>query len=66
MPAKSKKQQELMAIAEHSPGKVSKKNKGVLAMSKKQLSEFAKTKTSNLPSVADKEQQKQIKDIIKD
>jgi hypothetical protein len=49
MPAKSKKQQALMAIAEHNPSKVRGKNKGVLKMSKKQLHDFAATKTKGLP-----------------
>ena len=44
MPAKSNKQRELMAIAEHEPGKVYKKNRGVLKMSKDQLHDFAATK----------------------
>lgn len=33
-----------MAIAEHEPSKLYKKNRGVLKMSKKQLSEFAHKK----------------------
>jgi hypothetical protein len=49
MPSGSKAQQELMAIAEHNPGAVSKKNRGVLSMSKKQLSEFASTPRKGLP-----------------
>lgn len=44
MPAKSEKQRELMAIAEHHPEEVSDKNKGVLKMSHKQLHDFAATK----------------------
>ena len=52
MPAKSKKQQALMAIAEHAPEKLKGKNKGVLKMSKEQLHEFAATKTKNLPEEA--------------
>lgn len=50
MPAKSKAQQRLMAMAEHNPEKVWDKNKGVLGMSKQQLRDFAKTKTKELPS----------------
>jgi hypothetical protein len=50
MPALSTKQRQLMAIAEHSPSKVSSKNKGVLKMSKSQLHDYASTKESNLPS----------------
>lgn len=43
MPAKSEKQRELMAIAEHHPDQVSAKNKGVLKMSKGQLHDYAST-----------------------
>jgi len=49
MPAKSRAQQEAMAIAEHSPGKLFKRNKGLLEMSKSQLHDFAATPTSDLP-----------------
>jgi hypothetical protein len=44
MPAKSRKQQQMMAIAEHEPNKLYKKNKGVLGMSQGQLHDFAATK----------------------
>ncbi|MCC7570618.1 hypothetical protein KO465_04680 [Candidatus Micrarchaeota archaeon] len=47
MPAKSKAQQRLMATALHNPSKV--KNKEVLKMAKKQLKEYAETKTEDLP-----------------
>lgn len=50
MSAKSKAQQKLMAIAEHMPSKVSSKNKGVLNMSKEQLSDYASTPTKKLPN----------------
>lgn len=49
MPAVSKKQQQLMAIAEHTPEKVSKKNSAILSMSHDQLHDFAATKTKGLP-----------------
>lgn len=49
MPAKSKAQQAMMAIAEHTPSKLYKKSRGVLKMSKKQLREFAQTPTKSLP-----------------
>ena len=49
MPAKSKNQQIMMAIAEHHPGKLYAKNRGVLKMTKKQLHEFASTKRKKLP-----------------
>ena len=41
MPAVSEKQRKMMAIAEHNPSKLYKKNKGALKMSHKQLHEFA-------------------------
>lgn len=49
MPAVSKAQQRLMAMALHDPSKVSKKNRGVLKMNKKQLREFVKSKSKKLP-----------------
>ena len=50
MPARSKAQRRLMAIAKHSPSKVRGKNKGVLKMSKKQLHDYAPTKENKLPN----------------
>jgi hypothetical protein len=44
MPAKSEKQREMMAIAEHHPEKLYKKNKSVLKMSHQQLHDFASKK----------------------
>src|SRR2546421_73414 len=44
MPATSAKQRALMAIAEHNPGQVQKRNRGVLKMSQGQLHDFAATK----------------------
>jgi hypothetical protein len=58
MPALSKKQRRLMALAEHNPGKVSSKNKGVLKMSHGQLHDFASTKEKGLPSSVKKASQK--------
>jgi hypothetical protein len=49
MPAVSQKQQELMAIAEHSPEKVHSENRGVLDMSHKQLHDFAATSHKHIP-----------------
>jgi len=49
LPAKSKSQRRLMAIAKNKPDKLYKKNKGVLKMSKKQLGEYASTKEKGLP-----------------
>lgn len=44
MPAVSKKQRDVMAIAEHHPEKLYKRNRSLLKMSKKQLHEYAETK----------------------
>lgn len=52
MPAVSKAQQEAMAIAEHEPGKLYAKNKGLLSMSHEQLHDFAATPRTGLPSYA--------------
>ena len=41
MPAVSEKQRKLMAVVEHAPGRLFKRNKSVLSMSKQQLHEFA-------------------------
>ncbi len=49
MPSVSKAQQAAMAIAEHEPSKLFAKNKGMLKMSKAELSKFASTKTKGLP-----------------
>jgi hypothetical protein len=49
MPAKSKKQRKMMAIAEHHPEKLYKRNKDASKMSKKQLHDYAKTKEKGLP-----------------
>lgn len=50
MPAKSKAQRRLMAIAEHNPSAVSAENRGVLSMKKEKLREFSTTKEKGLPS----------------
>lgn len=49
MPAKSKKQRRMMAIAEHSPEMLYERNKGVTEMGKKKLHEFASVKEKGLP-----------------
>lgn len=54
MPAKSKKQQMAMSIALHNPSKLMAKNKGMLKMSKSQLSDFASTSRKGLPKVSKK------------
>ena len=50
MPAKSRAQQQAMAIAEHNPSKLYDKNKGLLSMSKPQLHDFAATPSKSLPA----------------
>jgi hypothetical protein len=52
MPAVSQAQQRVMAIAEHAPGKLYSKNKGLTKMSKSQLHDFASTKRKGLPMTA--------------
>ena len=54
MPAVSKKQQRLFAIAEHNPSKLYKKNRGMAKMSKEELHKFASTKTKGLPHILGK------------
>jgi len=49
MPAKSKKQRRMMAIAEHHPEELYKRNKGVAKMGKKKLHEFTAVKEKGLP-----------------
>jgi len=44
MPAKTEKQRQMMAIAEHHPEKLYKRNRGVLSMNKEELSKFASKK----------------------
>jgi hypothetical protein len=55
MPAVSKKQRQLMAIAEHSPEKISAENSGVLKMTHSQLHDFASTDEKGLPVQVKKE-----------
>jgi hypothetical protein len=43
VPAVSTKQRKMMAIAEHHPEQLHKANRGVLAMSRQQLHDFAAT-----------------------
>jgi hypothetical protein len=49
MPSVSKAQQAAMAIAEHEPKKLYKKNRGLLKMSREQLHDYASTSTKGLP-----------------
>lgn len=48
MPSASQVQQIAMAIAEHNPSKLHKKNRGLLKMSHTQLHDFASTPRSGL------------------
>lgn len=52
MPAVSRKQRVAMAIAEHEPGKLNKRNRGLLSMSHSQLHDFASTPEKGLPERA--------------
>lgn len=49
MPALSIKQRQAMAIAEHHPEKLKKRNRGLLKMSHEQLHDFAATPEKGLP-----------------
>jgi hypothetical protein len=49
MPSVSRAQQMATGIAEHSPGKLNKKNRGLLKMSHSQLHDFASTSHEGLP-----------------
>jgi hypothetical protein len=53
MPARSVKQRQAMAIAEHSPSKLYGRNRGLLSMSKDKLHDYASTSEKGLPSYAD-------------
>ncbi len=49
MPAPSKAMRQASAIAKHHPEKLYKRNRGLLKMSKEDLSDFASTKEKGLP-----------------
>lgn len=49
MPSVSKAQRIVMAIAEHDPSRLYKKNRGVLSLSHSQLRDFAATPAKGLP-----------------
>jgi len=49
MPAVSKSQGIAMAIAEHHPEKLYKRNRGLLKMTNSQLSDYASTPRKGLP-----------------
>jgi hypothetical protein len=50
MPARSKAQQQAMAIAEHNPSELYGRNRGLLKMSHQQLHDFASTPRKELPA----------------
>ena len=54
MPAESAAQQQAMAIAEHAPSKLYKRNRGLLKMSHQQLHDFAATPRKNLPKYSER------------
>jgi hypothetical protein len=49
MPAKSQAQRTVMAIAEHHPEKLYKRNRSLLRMTHQQLHDFAATSEKGLP-----------------
>lgn len=49
MPSVSRKQQELFSIAEHAPGKLYNRNKGLASLGHDKLREFSATPTKSLP-----------------
>jgi len=58
MPAKSKKQRRMMAIAEHEPEMLHEENKGVLKMKKEEMHKMASTKEKGLPMRKESDQAK--------
>ena len=50
MPAESKAQRRAMAIAEHHPEKLHKRNRTLLTMAREQLHEFVSTPEKGLPA----------------
>jgi hypothetical protein len=55
MPAVSQAQEIAMAIAEHEPQKLDKRNRGLLKMTHEQLHDFAATPRKGLPKKARKQ-----------
>lgn len=58
MPAKSIAQRKAIAIAEHEPGKLYARNKGLLSMDKEDMHDFAATPEKGLPKYAPKKKGK--------
>lgn len=65
MPAKSKKQRRMMAIAEHAPEMLYKRNKDVVAMGKEKLHEFAATSEKKLPAKKKPEKKRPYRKSLK-
>jgi len=63
MPARSKNQRIVAAIAEHEPEKLYARNKGMAKMKTKDLHDFASTSEKNLPTrITSDEAQRKIKE----
>ena len=60
MPARSRNQQIAIAIAEHNPEKLYKRNRGMLGMTHKQMHEFASTPRSGLPKTINRSKQNKV------
>ena len=58
LPAKSKAQRVVMAIAEHNPEALNPANRGLLKMTHQQLHDFATTPSKNLPEHVKQSKQK--------
>ena len=54
MPARSRSQQEAIAIALHEPQKLYKRNQGLRGMAKSDMHDFAATPTKGLPNYVKK------------
>lgn len=66
MPAVSQAQATAMRIAEHAPGKLYKRNRSLLGMSKGQLHDFAATPSKGLPKRAKSKKPTNIGDLMGD
>ena len=55
MPSATKNQRITAAIAKHHPEKLYKRNRGMLKMTKEQLSDFARKSTKGSPEFTDAE-----------
>lgn len=49
MPATSKRQRRMFAIAEHNPEMLYERNKGAMGMPKEEMHKYASTKEAGLP-----------------